>query len=131
MNLKIITLTLIIFIGNAYAEEHVFKISGSKLKFKAIDSVLYNLECAKGCIAQERVNQIKSINLKMNKEKYSMSLGAYICKNILLGKSVLGVNKSKDMRDFCFFSEDKSLIEINSLSEYGHKLLKSIQQKSK
>jgi hypothetical protein len=31
----------------------------------------------------------------------------------------MGVDKNKDMKAFCFFKEDKSMIELNSLSNYA------------
>jgi hypothetical protein len=53
-----------------------------------------------------------------------MSLGAYVCKKMFYGSSVFGIKENKDMRDFCFFKEDNSLIEINSLSDYAKQFLK-------
>lgn len=53
-----------------------------------------------------------------------MSLGSYICKNIIMGKSVLGTYKNKDMKAFCYFDEDQSMVELNSLEKYYLKQIK-------
>lgn len=109
--------------SNAKQESLLYKIAGKTVKFKPYDDVLVNIECKIKCIALSRLKSLKLVSVKVKPTKSSMSLGSYICKKELMGTSVLGIDKNKNMRDFCFFKEDKSLIQINSLTQYSQKLL--------
>lgn len=113
---------LLLFITtNSYAKE-LYKISGKHYAIKEVSSVLVNEEC-KDCIAIKRVNALSKFKKKITDRKWDMDLGSYVCKYIFVGKSVLGVDSKKNMKAFCFFDEDKSFIEMNSLATYSENFI--------
>ena len=95
------------------------KIAGKHYAFKTTKNLLVNDKCNKECIALNRTLMISKFKVKSTKNQIHVPLGSYVCKNILKGSSILGVDKNKDMKAFCFFKEDKSMIELNSLGDYA------------
>jgi hypothetical protein len=95
------------------------KISGKHYSFKTTKDLLVNDKCNENCIALDRTLMISNFKVKSTKNQIHVPLGSYVCKEILRGSSIMGVDKNKDMKAFCFFKEDKSMIELNSLSNYA------------
>lgn len=95
------------------------KIAGKHHAFKTTKNLLVNDKCNKECIALNRTLMISKFKVMSTKNQIHVPLGSYVCKNILKGSSILGVDKNKDMKAFCFFKEDKSMIELNSLGDYA------------
>jgi hypothetical protein len=122
MNFLIKIISLIIYFtisssgfGN---DSDLFKINGKSIQFTKYKNTLI-ANCTKSCIAKNKIDQIqKGITYKnIQDQGYSQSLGSYVCSSVFKGAAILGVNQDKDGRAFCYFEEDKSMIEINSLTE--------------
>ncbi|MES2526776.1 MAG: hypothetical protein V4598_06800 [Bdellovibrionota bacterium] len=76
--------------------------------------------CVKECDALKAVAAHKRISMKaIGKDiKFAGSVGSEVCHEVYKAQSLLGRNsETKDQRAFCLFP-DKSMIEINSLSDY-------------
>ncbi len=76
--------------------------------------------CPKDCLALKAVEANKVISLKEISKgiKYPGSIGSEVCHEVYKALSILGRHsETKDQRAFCLFP-DKSMIEINSLSDY-------------
>jgi len=105
------------------SENMVVKIAGKHYSFIQREQLLVNKDCKRKCIAFERTLKISKFKRKEEKQLFEMPIGSYVCKNILMGSSVLGVSSNKDMKAFCYFVEDNSMIELNSLAKYAEKFL--------
>jgi len=105
------------------SENMVVKIAGKHYSFIQREQLLVNKDCKMKCIAYERTLKITKFKIKEERQQYEMPLGSYVCKKILMGSSVLGIGSNKDMKAFCYFEEDNSMIELNSLAKYAEKFL--------
>lgn len=121
MKYIIFYLTLLFMAEVSIASERKFKIEGKYFTFISKKSVLVNNKCENDCVALKRLKVAKFKKPKKLKNTFSMSSGSYHCKNTLRGLSILGIEVGGDMRAFCYFSDDESLIEINSLSIFLQK----------
>ena len=104
-------------------ENMVVKIAGKHYSFIQREQLLVNKDCTMKCIAYERTLKISKFKIKEQRQQFEMPLGSYVCKKIIMGSSVLGVGSNKDMKAFCYFEEDNSMIELNSLAKYAEKFL--------
>ena len=116
-------LIFLVFVSlQSYSEEKMsVKVSGKHYLFIQNSKLLVNSKCNKDCIALERSLMISKFKIKSKKNQIHVPLGSYVCKNIIKGTSILGIDKNKDMKAFCFFKEDKSMVELNSLGDYAKK----------
>lgn len=119
---KISLVILLMLSSNLFAKE-LYKISGKHYSLKKISNVLVNEEC-KECVAVKKVNALTKFKKEIKDRKWDMDLGSYVCKYIFIGKSVLGVDSKKNMKAFCYFDEDKSFIEMSSLTSFSEKFIK-------
>jgi hypothetical protein len=115
--MKLIVLMAFISLDVFASQIHTFKIEGKNYQFSRQGNVLINTSCNGNCMAIKRITHLKVIKPSKFGKKFSMSLGSYNCENSLHGSSVLGIDIQRNMRAFCYFDEDNSMIEINSLNE--------------
>jgi hypothetical protein len=104
---------------NLFLAVLVFKISGTFLEFSDF-SGLWVHGCPQGkCAAIETVEKHQSIDLKKARAgmQTTNSVGSDVCARVYGAGSLLGKASNGDGRAFCLFS-DRSIIEMNSLSDY-------------
>jgi hypothetical protein len=113
--LKIFIFLMII---SAIAKAESFRIAGENIDFELKEELLI-AKCEKQCLALKKITQFRSIDLKKVRahQQFIGSTGSDVCQFIYRAKSVIGIAANRDQRAFCVF-EDKSIIEINSLSQY-------------
>lgn len=110
-------LIAVLFSFSALAESYL--IEGSLVALKEQEELKVSA-CPKDCEALKAVKAHKVISLKEIRKgiKYPGSIGSEVCHEVYKAKSILGRHsETKDQRAFCLFP-DKSMIEINSLSDY-------------
>ncbi len=110
---------LIIFFFSFSAMAESYLIEGTLVSLSEKNGLKISF-CPKDCEALKAVAAHKSISLKAIAKdiKFPGSVGSEVCHEVYKGLSLLGRNiETKDQRAFCLFP-DKSLIEINSLSDY-------------
>jgi hypothetical protein len=122
--MKYILLTIVFSLEIYASSTHTYKIEGKSYQFNERNGVLINSSCEANCIANKRMKSLKIVKPSETKNQYSMSFGSYLCENLLKGSSLFGVDIQRNMKAFCFFREDESLIEINSLTKFGLRILK-------
>jgi hypothetical protein len=101
---------------NVQAES--FKIAGEILDFKEREGLVLK-GCEKSCEALKVIKQHKKIDLKKARVgmDFTNSIGSDVCDKVYKAQSLLGSASNKDRRAFCFF-KDKSMVEMDSLSQY-------------
>jgi hypothetical protein len=110
-------LALLFFFSLAVHAE-TFKIGGNQIEFAARDG-LFLRGCRDKCEAIRVIKSFSKIDLTLARKGMTLfgSIGSDVCKKVYKAKSLLGVAQNGDGRAFCYFN-DKSMIEINSLSTY-------------
>lgn len=95
-----------------------FKIAGDLVEFKDQDGLLLK-GCEKSCDALKTIKKHQKINLlSIRKDmQFSNSVGSDVCNKVYQAEALLGVAENTDRRAFCYF-KDKSMVEMNSLSDY-------------
>lgn len=110
---------IVLILSSSLAQAETFLIEGTFIDFSEKDELLLK-GCEKECEALRLIRKHKSISLKDIRKtlKYPGSEGSDVCHEVYKGFSLLGRNsQTKDQRAFCFFG-DRSMVEINSLSDY-------------
>jgi len=103
-------------------KEVLFKIAGKYITFVPKDKVLVNKICNNGCIGFDKLKKLKNFKILPDKDSpYAQSTGAYVCHKLLNGDSLMGIASNKDMAAFCYFKDDQSILEMNSLGDYSEK----------
>ena len=103
---------------------HIYKISGKFYKFIDKDSVEVSKNCKNTCHALKKFKALKGFKRQVDKNKFANSLGSYVCSQEMAGSPVVGIDEEKNMHSFCYFSQDESMIEINSLESAVKEKLK-------
>lgn len=113
--MKFIIIGLLISLSS-FAE--TFKIAGSMVVFESQEGLLLQ-GCKNSCDALKKIKSFNKIDLKKARAVggHHNSVGSDVCRLVYKANSVLGLAGNKDQRAFCIF-EDKSLVEMNSLSQY-------------
>jgi hypothetical protein len=93
-----------------------FKINGSFYEFSIKDDLLVNETCAKKCIAISKVHELKKKKTLPPQVEgmTTLSNASRACMS-MHGSSLLGVDIQKNMKSFCYFKEDESMVEFSSL----------------
>ncbi len=110
-------LIILLFSFSAFAESYY--IEGTLVALREQDE-LKVAACPKECDAIKAVKVHKVISRdEIGKGiKFPGSIGSEVCHEVYKALSILGRHsETKDQRAFCLFP-DKSMIEINSLSDY-------------
>ena len=122
MNLLLISLFSLSLFA---AESFVYKIAGSFYSFTKVNDVIVSGNCSKECVALKKLKSLSKFEVKAKKDEiFAKPLGAYVCDEILKGQSLLGKDSKKNMVAFCYFNEDESMIEMNSLGAHAKKYQK-------
>ncbi len=110
---------LIVILISFSAQAESYLIEGTLVEMTERNGLKLS-SCSKECDALKAVAAHKKISLKdIRKDiKYPGAIGSEVCHEVYKALSLLGRNsETKDQRAFCLFP-DKSMIEINSLSDY-------------
>ena len=110
---------LILFMITSFnAQAESFKIAGEILDFTDKEGLILK-GCEKNCEALKVIKQHKKIDIKKARAgmEFTNSIGSDVCDKVYKAQSLLGSASNKDRRAFCFF-KDKSMVEMESLSQY-------------
>lgn len=125
---KLLIFSIAILSISAFAERgKSFKIAGKHYGFINKEKLLVSKSCLdSSCIAFKRTKSLKSFKIKQdNINTYAEALSAYVCKYEIKGQPILGIDSEKNMKSFCYFKDDNSMIEMNSLEEVAKLKLKN------
>lgn len=110
-------LFVLFFSFSAFAESYL--IEGTLVALMEQNELKVS-SCPKDCDALKAVKAHKAISLKEISKgiKFPGSVGSEVCHVVYKAQSILGRHsETNDQRAFCLFP-DKSMIEINSLTDY-------------
>lgn len=122
---KVLSLFLLLQVTSAFAvSEQTYKISGKFYSFEEVDGLLISKDCKKNCMALTKTKSLSPFKLNKNKVgNFASAISSYACKHQMSGYPLLGIDSDKNMKSFCYFKNDQSMIEMNSLEKVAQKKL--------